>query len=178
MRRYPRRLFDYAKRLKMAASKVGRPYAPGYGIPQTAEGVLPWTHVEQRLTQARNYWMVTVQPDGSPHTVPIWGAWHDGALYMGGQAGARWVRNLKANPQVVVHLESGDDVVILKGEVYEERDQTLMEQVDAIYYGTKYGGAPPDPSGEGGWLAMRPKVVIAWTAFPTNATRWTFDLPT
>jgi hypothetical protein len=162
----------------MTAANVSRPYAPGYGIPETQEGILPWSHVEERLREARNYWIVTVQPDGKPHAVPIGGAWHNGVLYFGGQRRARWVRNLTANPHIVVHLESGDDVVILDGKCYKETDRLLVKQIDAVYYGSKYGGSPDESDEAGGWLALKPRTVLAWSAFPQNATRWEFEEPT
>ena len=50
-----------------------RPYMPEYGIPAEEEGMLPWSHVLERITAARNYWVSTVKPDGSPHATPVWG---------------------------------------------------------------------------------------------------------
>ena len=40
----------------------GRPYAPGYGIPTNAKGLLPWSFVEERMVAARDYWVATVHP--------------------------------------------------------------------------------------------------------------------
>lgn len=50
-----------------------RPELPdGYGIPETAEGQLAWSDVEPRLVQAMHYWINSVRPDGTPHSVPRW----------------------------------------------------------------------------------------------------------
>lgn len=151
-----------------------------YGVPETEEGLLPWSHVDERLTNARNYWLVTVRPDGRPHAVPLWGAWVDGAFYFDG--GGVKVRNLKHNPAVTVHLESGDDVVILEGVAAEiaRPARALFERIDASY-AARYSYRPSDelkdgaePYPEGGLYALRPRTALAWTEFPKDVTRFVF----
>ncbi len=88
---------------------------PGYGVPEDEEGMLPWSHAEERLMFAKNYWVTTASDQMKPHAVPIWGVWLDGMLYFG--IGPRSSRNISVNPQVSVHLESGDQVVIVEGHV-------------------------------------------------------------
>ena len=62
-----------------------RPRLPeDYGVPTDTEGLLSWSHVDRRLTEAKHYWLSTVTPDGAPHTRPIDGFWLDGRLYFGG----------------------------------------------------------------------------------------------
>jgi nitroimidazol reductase NimA-like FMN-containing flavoprotein (pyridoxamine 5'-phosphate oxidase superfamily) len=114
---------------------------PGYGVPEGEEGLLSWGQVVERLEAARHYWMATVRPDGRPHAVPTWGAWVDGAFYTEG--GGRKIGNLRANPAVAVHLESGEEVVILEGTAEEisAPERPLFERIDASY-GTKYGYNP------------------------------------
>lgn len=58
-----------------------RPHAPA-GYFWEADRLLPWSHAQQRLEEARNYWLATVRPDGHPHVTPVWGVWLDGALYV------------------------------------------------------------------------------------------------
>lgn len=65
--------------------------------------------------RARNYWVVTTRSDGKPHSVPVWSIWLDETFYFGTDRRSRKGRNLATNPGLVVHLESGDDVVILEG---------------------------------------------------------------
>lgn len=148
-----------------------RPHVPGYGIPEHREGLLEWDWVHERMTNARNYWIVTVQPDGSPHTVPIWGVWVDDAFYGGGGPDTRWSRNLKSNPAATVHLESGSEVVIIKGvaEAVIDPDEDLLTRIDDQYelkYNMRHGAA---------WK-IRPQVVFAWGDYPTTTTRWVFDI--
>jgi len=95
---------------------IERPKMPdGYGVPASAEGALPWAWAVERLQQARNYWFSTTRPDGRPHAMPAWAVWLDDTLYFEGSPLTRRARNLAGNPSVVVHLESGDEVVILEG---------------------------------------------------------------
>ena len=93
-----------------------RPTIPdGYGLPSTADGLLSWDAVEQRLRASRHYWLATVRPDGTPHSVPRWGVWLDGCFYYDGAAATRHVRNLDHNPACTLTLESGTEVVIIEG---------------------------------------------------------------
>jgi pyridoxamine 5'-phosphate oxidase-like protein len=57
--------------------KPSRPYMPGYGTksPTEGRGLLPWSWAEERLAQSHDYWVATVQPDGRPHLMPVWGVW-------------------------------------------------------------------------------------------------------
>ncbi len=57
---------------------VSRPDPKGYFLAEDAgQGLLPWSHVVQRMTGARNYWVATTGRDGRPHCMPVWGVWQD-----------------------------------------------------------------------------------------------------
>ena len=151
-----------------------RPQIPaGYGIPKSAEGMLPWSHVTQRLADARNYWVCTTRPDGRPHAMPVWGVLVDGLLYHGGSPQTRKARNLETNPALTIHLESADDVVIIEGLAEkltgETADPDLLRRIDDAYE-AKYGMRHGTPV----W-ALRPRRAFAWIDYPTTATRWEFD---
>ena len=98
-----------------SAPQAARPDMPDYGISADADGLLPWQHVSEQMAAARNYWIGTVRPDGRPHATPVWGVWVDETFYFGMGPRSVKARNLAANPALVVHLESGDDVVVLEG---------------------------------------------------------------
>src|SRR5205807_9149803 len=94
-----------------------RPLLPtDYGVPDVEEGMVSWSWAVERLEQARNYWFSTTRPDGRPHAMPAWAVRVDGALYFDGSPETRRARNLALNPAIPVHLESGDQGVILEGE--------------------------------------------------------------
>ena len=154
---------------------------PGYGVPADLEGLIPWHDVNERLQDARNYWVATANQQARPHAVPTWGVWIDNIFYTEG--GGRKIHNLRANPAVVVHLESGDQVVIVEGTAAEisQPVRTLFERIDADY-ARKYGYKPSDnlsgpddvPYPDGGLFGIQPRVVFAWTRFPADTTRFTF----
>jgi nitroimidazol reductase NimA-like FMN-containing flavoprotein (pyridoxamine 5'-phosphate oxidase superfamily) len=155
---------------------AGRPHMPGYGVPEDKKGLLPWSHVTERMTEAQNYWIGTVSPDGHPHATPVWGLWVDDRLYFGGSPQTRRSRNLAQNPAVCVHLESGSEVVILHGEAEELRapEQALrLRLIEAS--AAKYGFKPkPEDYDAPGTFVFRPRMAMAWKQFPKDATRWYF----
>jgi hypothetical protein len=150
--------------------KASRPHVPGYGIPKSAKGMLPWSHADERLARSRHYWIATTSSDGRPHSVPVWGVWVDGAVCFGGGPETRWARNLKANPKVALHLEKGDDVVILEGDVdrVENPDHPLVASVQDAYE-KKYKMRHPPPF----WV-LRPAKAFVWDKDLRTATRFRF----
>ena len=167
----------------MSEPSAGRPLMPqGYGVPETDEGVLDWTWAVERLELALNYWFATTRPDGRPHAMPAWAVWLDDALYFEGSPLTRRARNLAENPELVVHLESGDEVVILEGRSEEvgKPERALAERL-AAEFTRKYGATrweyrpTPEQWDEGGLWRMRPRVAFGWSAFPTDTTRWRFE---
>jgi hypothetical protein len=155
------------------APRAERPsLAPSYGISSDADGLLSWDYVSQEAERSRNYWVVTVRADGRPHAVPVWGVWVDETLFFGTSPQSVKARNLAADPRLVVHLESGDDVVILEGVVSRETLSPETHERVAAAYGAKYDIDPrPGPAD---WYALRPTKALAWHEqdFPRTATRW------
>ncbi|MCO5182724.1 MAG: pyridoxamine 5'-phosphate oxidase family protein [Anaerolineae bacterium] len=157
---------------------VTRPHMPGYGVKPENEGdgLFDWAWVSDRMAQSRNYWICTTRPDGRPHATPVWGVWYEDTFYFGVGPESRKGRNLAVNPNIVVHLESGDEVVILEGVVHTVSDRGLLSRL-AVRYNNKYKLTvyPEDGSGDS-MLALQPAVAMAWleTDFPGTATRWQF----
>ena len=127
----------------------------------------------------RNYWLSTTRPDGRPHAKPVWGLWLDGAFLFSTHPETVTARNLGANTNAVVHLESGDRVAILEGRAEPLEDpEALAEFTDA--YEAKYGWRvdPADP-GELEAIAvyvLRPRIGLSWTEseLAETITRWSF----
>jgi len=119
---------------------------------------------------------VRTWPDGCPHVAPIWGVWLEQVLYFDGIPTARWARNLAANPSVALHLESGTEVVILDGigeDIATVNDRDLAARIVEAW-DSKYGRLHPDPVANG-LFRFRPRTARAWSQFPDDATRWTFE---
>lgn len=148
---------------------------PGYGVPADASGaeLLPWSWAEERLRAARNYWITTVSPAGRPHAMPVWGLWLDGELWFSTGRRSLKARNLGLSPQVVVHLESGDEVVILDGLAVEE---TGPFGVFLDAYDEKYGVRPDLAALDAVVYGVTPRTALTWTEadYPHTATRWLF----
>jgi general stress protein 26 len=143
-------------------------FDPGYGISTDDEGMFPWSWAEERLEASRNYWIVTASADGEPSAVPVWGVWAAGAVYFGTSPSSRKGRNLARDPRVVVHLESGDEVVILHGEAeVVEVDDSILDAYEA-----KYGYRPPSTQ----LYRLQPARALAWLEadYPRTATRFDF----
>jgi len=158
-----------------------RPLLPrGYGVPEADEGMMDWSWAVEQLDTALNYWFSTTRPDGRPHAMPAWAVWLDGALYFDGSPETRRSRNLAVNPAIAVHLESGDQVVILEGEAVEAgRPDAAFATRLAAAFEAKYGAShdyhpAPTTWDSGGLWALRPRVAFGWTTFPRALTRWRF----
>lgn len=135
--------------------------------------MVPWSWAAERLAAGRNFWVATTRPDGRPHAMPVWGVWLDDGAYFGTSPQSRKARNLARDPRVVVHLESGDDVVILEGEI----EQVALDDRIADAFQAKYDWRPEAQEGDGGWYRLRPAVAYAWMEhdYPKSATRFAFD---
>ena len=108
--------------------------------------------------------------------------WVGETLYFGTEPHSRKARNLAHNPNVAVHLESEDEVIIVEG-VAEELaapdpsfSQKITEAYAAKYVDPETGEEFRLESAEG-LKAVRPRVVFAWLErdFPRTATRWLFE---
>ena len=157
-----------------------RPRMPrGYGVPSTTKGLLPWSHAETRLTEAKVYWIATAGSGGRPRVRPVDGLFVDGTLYVGGSPETGWVRDLVANGQVAVHLDGGYDVVILEGiaELLEHGVGPEMAERLAAVSSTKYPeyGMTAENYRGPGPIAIRPHVAFAWSKFPKDVTRFRFE---
>ncbi len=146
---------------------------PGYGISPKKAGMLPWKWAEKALADSREYWMVTVRPDGKPHAMIIWGIWLEGAFWFSTGGKTRKARNLAGNPNCIVCTQNAAEGVILEGVAELVTDAALKQKLDSPYNG-KYGmgGGGSEPV-----YRVRPQRVFGLIekTFPKTATRWTFD---
>jgi hypothetical protein len=159
--------------------RAGRPYAPGYGFPKSNKGLLPWSWAEQRLKKSHNYWITTVKPDGSPHTMVVWGLWQDRQFLFSTGSKSRKARNLAQNPNCIVCTEDASEAVIVEGvaviadvgarrkllPVYERKYKFDMSEMKDDILSMK------EPV-----FAVRPKIVFGfWEKhFQGKSTRWRF----
>jgi PPOX class probable F420-dependent enzyme len=160
--------------MPQAEPRPHRPRFPeGYGISANPDGLLPWSWATERLAGSRNYWIGTTRPDGSPHAAPVWGLWDNDRLVFSTSLRSRKGRNLTRDPRLVAHVESGDEVVILEGEV----EAVSLDEPLADAYEAKYGYRPAvGEGGSAGWFGLSPRLAHAWLErdYPRTATRYHF----
>lgn len=160
--------------------KTTRPDMPGYGLPKTKKGLLPWKWAEDRLKKSRQYWITTTRPDGRPHVMVIWALWLDGKLYFSTGKTSRKARNLAANPNCTMCTDNSAEAVILEGVIGNELDGETIREFLRLYE-KKYkidmsSGADDFVNLKEPVFYLRPKVAFGlWEKkFATSATRWLF----
>ena len=160
--------------------KLPEPHRPrfpdGYGFtPETSHIPPDWQWVVAQIKGSRNYWICTASREAKPHAMPVWGVWGEDTLYFVTKRASKKARNLFENPQVVVHLESGDDVIVLEGAALELKNPSKLEQV-AKLYSEKYKGDEIYPDIEC-VFELQLQVIFSWLErdFHHTATRWTYS---
>ncbi len=117
---------------------------------------------------------VSVQPTTEPGVVV------DDGLYFYTERDTVKARNLRADPRVVIHLESGDDVVIVRGTAEllgAPRDRPDLIAAFAAKYSdpsdVQYVPAETDLLNE--FYAVRPATAMLWLldAYDSSQRRWT-----
>ena len=165
------------KSAQASGPQPSRPKMPsGYGIPKGAAGQLAWSDVLKKLEKSKNYWVGTTRRDKRPHVMPVWGLWLDGVFYFSSDGSSRKAQNIAATPYAVIHLESGDNAVIVEGAARRLTNQALFKKVDEAYQKKYRMGLSAIP-GDVGVFAVQPKVAFAWRErdYPKSATRWRFN---
>jgi general stress protein 26 len=147
-----------------------------YGVKRTQKGMVSWSRAEKRLTNAHNYWLITSQTNGRAHAAPVWGLWLEGSFWFSTDPNSRKGRDIARNPYAVLHLESGDDVVIVEGiaEQLTSKSRLLAGFVES--YKKKYGFQLDTSIPSYGVYRVKTRLAYAWAEkdLPKSATRWTF----
>lgn len=154
-----------------------------------------WSVLEAGIKQApksggpdrHTCWLSTVNPDGSPHTVPLGTMWIAGAVYFTSGDGTRKSKNLARDSRCSIEVATRPFDLVLEGEAEKVTDRATLERVAEAF---RAGGWKPSikggaftadhsaPSaGPPPWYVyeMVPKTVFAFgTAKPFGATRWDF----
>jgi hypothetical protein len=149
---------------------------PSYGITGDAKGA-SWPAAEEKLAASRNYWVCTTRPNGAPHSKPVWGVWVDGALWFGTGGNSVTGRNITHDPRVSIHLESGDDTVIMEGIIETLPSAGVPAEVKSAS-NRKYEMPEDGEEPEGAvWYRFAPRMVLTWIEqdYPATAARWEFD---
>jgi len=74
-----------------------------------------WGEVAALLAAPRNYWLSSVRTDGSPHATPVWGIVVKEEFFFYSARSTVKARNIASDPRILVHLESAEEVLIVRG---------------------------------------------------------------
>jgi len=140
---------------------------------------LTWAEVAGRLSAARTYWLGTTMPSGAPHAAPVWGAVVGETLYLYSERRTVKARNLAADPRLVLHLESGEDVLIVRGTATDAGTPAQVPEVVAALAAkyTRPGDRPYLPDADPDFdvvYAIRPRSAMAWRMddYEGSQRRW------
>jgi hypothetical protein len=141
--------------------------------------LVSWSDVAARLAPARTYWLATVAVDGSPHVTPLWGVVVDSTWHGYSERRTAKAHHIAADPRVVVHLGDGEDVVIVRGELFDlgrpQDSPAVVRAFDAKY--SAAGDRDFLPSADPAFdvlYALRPKSAMMWRLSDYDGTqeRW------
>jgi len=140
---------------------------------------MTWIEVADRLAEARTYWLASTTPSGAPHAAPVWGVVTGETLHLYSERSTVKARNLAADPRVVIHLESGEDVLIVRG-VAEDLGRPAAVPSVVAALAAKYTRPEDrqylpdcDPDFDVVW-AIRPRSAMAWRLddYAASQRRW------
>ena len=142
--------------------------------------MVSWLEVAARLAAARSYWLCTTMPSGAPHAAPVWGVVLNHTLYLYTERRTVKARNLAADPRAVVHLQSAEDVVIVRGTAEDLGTPAQVPEVvaalSAKYTGTVDRQYLPDADPDFDIVyALRPASAMIWRLadYESSQRRWT-----
>ncbi len=156
-------------------TRTSRPHMPGYGLPEAARGLKPWSWAEEILRAGHNYWVATTHASGRPHVMPVWAVWHGDRLWFSTGAESLKARNLAQRPECSVGIEIAPNAVIVEGSAVRLAAADAPAEVARAYL-HKYAGSYPEDSL---LFGVVPRVVFGFSEaedeFGEAATRWTFE---
>src|SRR5258708_33501716 len=140
---------------------------------------MAWAEVAGRLAPARTYWLGTTMLSGAPHAAPVWGTVTDGTLHVYTERRTVKARNIASSQRVLVHLESGEDVLILHGLAEDLGPPSAVPHVVAAL-AAKYTRPadqqylPDDNPDFDVVYAIRPTSAVAWqlAEYASSQRRW------
>ena len=111
-----------------------RPKFPEEGhVPNDPKMWITWAHANNKLTREKVYWISTVGRRGQPHAAPVWGIWKTKRFYFETARNSVKSRNLSNNPNLVVHVQDGNDTVILEGSARREKRVESLNRLRKDY---------------------------------------------
>jgi PPOX class probable F420-dependent enzyme len=149
---------------------------PGYGIqgPTEGTGLLPWSWAIERLTASHDYWVATVDADGQPAVMPVWGAWIDEAVWFSSAPKSRRVRNLARDPRCTITTDNPLEPVVVEGRAERMDDHAAVEAFTATINPKYNEEIPVEFFAENALFRVPPTVAYGLTEadFTGTPTKW------
>jgi hypothetical protein len=133
-------------------------------------GTMTWTEIAERLSAPRQYWLNTTTPSGVPHAAPVWGVVTEERLYFYSQRKTVRARNLATDPRALVHLESGEDVLIVSG-----RLDDLGTPAEVPYFVAALAAKYTRPEDQQYLPSNDPDFDVVYALRPQSAMAWRLD---
>ena len=163
----------------MADPEASRPHMPGYGVvgPFDGRGLLPWTWATERLVSSHDYWLATVHPSGSPHVMPVWGVWEQGAAWFSSSPQSRKTRNIAAEPRAVITTDNPLQPVVVEGVVERITDVSTIEQFTGWVNAKYRTDLTVEFFSENALFRLEPHRIFSLDEadFTGTPTRWVFE---
>jgi pyridoxine/pyridoxamine 5'-phosphate oxidase len=158
---------------KPVAERLDTP--PGYGLTELGADHWSLDDVYRRVHEARSWWIASVRADGRPHAVPVWGVAVDDRIIFSSGPDAQKALNIASNANVVMHLDSGDEVVIVEGTATKIAPESMPDGFMDAYdkqYDIRFDTSDPGF----GVYEIAPRKIMAWdeAQFAETAARWRF----
>jgi hypothetical protein len=151
---------------------------PGYGIqgPQEGIGLLPWSWAVERLTSSHDYWVATVDGDGQPAVMPVWGVWLDAAVWFSSGPRSRRARNLARDPRCTITNDNPLEPVVVEGRSELITERAAVEIFTAACNAKYETDIPTAFFADNALFRVPPAVAYGLTEadFTTTPTRWQF----
>ena len=132
---------------------------------------------KEYIANARTLTLCTNGPRGYPHAVAMWFAVDDeGALWMSTYRKSQKAVNIRRDPKVALHIESGQTYDTLKG-VLIRGDAEIVDDEQLVYHTIlsvhqKMSGAFPDGAGVEEAIRWQARKRVALKITPRRVSSW------
>ena len=134
----------------------------GSHAPEDPRTWITWAHASKKLRKEQVYWVCTVRQSSQPHAAPVAGVWRNNSFYFETEPDSVKGRNLSHNPSIVVHVQNGNDTVIIEGSATRETHAVELRRLKADYV-RKYEYEPDWSEGSGNIVfKVSPRIAHAW----------------
>ena len=125
------------------------------------------TETDRELLRSPNYaWVITLQPDGSPHASITWVDSTETYVLVNTAVGRRKDRNVERDPHVTIAVQRGADAYdwIAVDGVVEERELGEAAEAHIDHLSRTYDGSP--------WTPVQGQQRVRWRIRPTRIVRY------